>query len=58
VQLRVAAVHAIAALRVPGVSAALAGLAEDKERAVRDALAQGTRIHGRRTTRSMAVVKE
>ncbi|MDX2182841.1 MAG: HEAT repeat domain-containing protein [Gemmatimonadaceae bacterium] len=54
--LRVAAVHALAQLRIPGVSAALQNLAQDKERAVRDALAQATRIQGRRTTRSMMAI--
>jgi hypothetical protein len=55
--LRVAAVHALAQLRMPGVSAVLQGLSQDKERAVRDALAQATRIHGRRTTRAMQAVQ-
>jgi HEAT repeat protein len=55
-QLRVAAVHALAQLRIPGVSAALQHLSQDKERAVRDALAQATRIQGRRTTRSMMAI--
>ena len=55
--LRVAAVHALAQLRVPGVSSVLQGLSQDKERQVRDALAQATRIHGRRTTRAMMAVQ-
>lgn len=54
--LRVAAVHALAQLRVPGVSSVLQGLSQDKERAVRDALAQATRVHGRRTTRAMQAI--
>jgi HEAT repeat protein len=55
--LRVAAVHALAQLRLPGVSSVLSGLQQDKERAVRDALAQATRVHGRRTTRAMVAVQ-
>lgn len=55
--LRVAAVHALAQLRLPGVSSVLNGLQQDKERAVRDALAQATRVHGRRTTRAMIAVQ-
>jgi HEAT repeat protein len=54
--LRVAAVLSLAQLRLPGVSAVLQGLSQDKERAVRDALAQATRVHGRRTTRAMQAI--
>jgi HEAT repeat protein len=55
--LRVAAVHALAQLRLPGVSSVLNGLQQDKERMVRDALVQATRVHGRRTTRAMVAVQ-
>jgi HEAT repeat protein len=54
--MRVAAVHALAPLRVPGVASALQAIANDKDRAVRAALAQATRLHGRRSTRAMPAV--
>lgn len=56
--LRIAAVVALAQVRVPGVASVLQGLSQDRDRGVRDALAQATRVHGRRTTRAMAAIAE